>query len=173
MNRARSLVLLAAAALATPGCVERMLLLRSDPEGLDVSVNGVPAGKTPVEIPFVWYGTVRLETAPADQDGDGWPELRRLVTGEDLPVPWYERFPVDFITENLLPFTVVDRHEVMLRPARSPAPETEAEIEALRRAAPALKVRAEKARVEAEAQGEADARAAKEADSGSSPPKKK
>ncbi len=157
-----ALALLAAAA-AAPGCVERRLLLRSEPAGLEVSVNGVPAGTTPVEVPFTWYGTVRVETRPADADGNGWPEVHRLVTGADLAVPWYERFPLDFFSENLLPFTVTDRHEVTLRPRVDEEPATDEDLrrsmDAMRRSAGDLKVRAERARVEAEAEAAADAAA--------------
>lgn len=156
------------AALAAAGCVERKMLLRSDPPGLEVSVNGAPAGRTPVEVPFTWYGTVRVETGPADLDGDGMPEVRRFTTGADLAVPWFERFPLDFFSENLLPFTITDTHEVTLRPEVLETPVTDAEldrwIEERKREAGDLKVRAGKAAAEAEADSAADAAAgAKEA----------
>jgi hypothetical protein len=148
--RIHHLVLLLAAAGAAAGCVERTLRIRSEPPGLDVTLNGRPVGTTPVEVPFSWYGTVRLETPPTDLDGDGWPEVRRHVALVDLPMPWYQWFPFDFFTDNLVPVTIHDEHEAWVLPLVRGEPSTEEGLEEMRREARELKVRAEKARVEAE-----------------------
>ena len=62
-------------ALPPAGCVERKFMIRSEPEGARVRVNGVLRGVTPLEIPFNDYGVVRLETEPLDVDGSGFPDF--------------------------------------------------------------------------------------------------
>jgi len=104
-----------------------------------------------VDVPFAHYGTVRLETPATDLDGDGWPEVRRHVALVELPIPWYQWFPVDFFADNLIPWTVQDVHEAWLVPGTQPPPSIEGEeYEALKRAAAEAKVRAEQERTEAE-----------------------
>lgn len=154
--------LLALLAAASGGCVERTLHVRSEPSGLDVTMNGMPIGRTPLEVPFTWYGTVRLESLPADLDGDGWAEVRSELLGVELATPWYEWFPLDFITENLLPFTLRDRHEVVMRPAVAHPPESGEEVRALRDAAEEMRRRAEKARLRAEEEKAAGERKAED-----------
>ncbi len=57
-----SLAVLAAAAGLT-GCVERTITVTSDPSGALVYLNDTEIGRTPVTVPFTFYGTydVRLE----------------------------------------------------------------------------------------------------------------
>lgn len=136
------------AACASAGCVERTLRIRSEPPGLEVAMNGRPLGATPLDVPFSFYGTVRLETPATDLDGDGWPEVRRSVALVELSEPWYQWFPLDFFSDNLLPWTVRDDHEALLTPPVHPPPGGEGGD--LRREAEAVKIRAERARVEAE-----------------------
>jgi len=145
------LALAAALAAASAGCVERRLLVRSEPAGARVRVNGVPSGTTPAEIPFAFYGIVRLEIDPLDADGDGTADFRRFVAPVDLKTPWYEWFPLDFFADNLLPWTVRDHHE--FEAVLEPAPRLEGEaLEAARREAEAVKEREGAARAEAEAE---------------------
>jgi hypothetical protein len=103
----------------TTGCVERVLQVRSDPPGATVYVNGTEAGKTPLDHPFTFYGTVEVA-------------LRRegvLYHREfkELSCPWYDHFPVDFFTELLVPWTIRDVHlvEVRLSPSSRTFDETE------------------------------------------------
>lgn len=113
------------------GCVERWLLVRSDPPGARVYLDAEPIGRTPVRVAFDHYGTrellLRLET---EQDGREvhYASHVELVT---LEPPWHQRFPIDFLTEFLWPFPVVDEHEVMVPLRRFDAGETEARLEEL------------------------------------------
>jgi hypothetical protein len=136
------------AACSAAGCVERTLRIRSEPPGLEVTMNGRPQGTTPIDVPFSFYGTVRLETPATDLDEDGWPEVRRSVALVELTEPWYQWFPLDFFSDNLLPWTVRDDHEALITPPVHPPPTGEAGD--LRREAEAVKIRAERTRVEAE-----------------------
>jgi hypothetical protein len=79
-NPAVRVPLLLALSLALPGCVERTFVIRSEPEGARVRINGVLQGVTPLEIPFDHYGTVRLEAEPMDLDGDGFAEYAGVST---------------------------------------------------------------------------------------------
>jgi hypothetical protein len=151
---ARAVATLALALLPLPGCVEHRFLIRTEPDGARVSVNGVPAGVTPVEIPFDHYGKVRLEVEPFDEDGNGFADWRRMVAAEDLGAPWYQWFPLDFFSDNLWPWTVEDRHEVTLRLVRAVDPDrlTDEQRLALEEEAKGLRERAGKARSEAESE---------------------
>jgi hypothetical protein len=113
-------------ALALAGCVERKLLIRSDPPGATVTLNRgrTPAGTTPLSIPYHYYGTydVRIEK-------EGY---RPLHVDAPVSAPWYEYPVLDFFAELLLPVTIHDDREFSwsLEP-RPPAPAmtTEEEIE--------------------------------------------
>ena len=51
------------AALLAGGCVERTISIRSEPSGALVHLNDEEVGRTPLTVPFTFYGTyaVRLE----------------------------------------------------------------------------------------------------------------
>lgn len=150
MNASRLLPALALAALALPGCVQRVLLLRTDPPGARVSVNGVPMGVAPLEMPFLHYGTVRVDAEPLDADEDGSPDTRRVVTRVDLSPPWYQWPVIDFFADNLWPWNVTDRHEVVIVLPPAPDPDETEGQEELRRLEQELRARARDARREAE-----------------------
>ncbi len=139
-RRARPLLLVALLGAAAAGCVERKLWVRTDPPEAEVSLNGRPVGVSPVAIPFSFYGVVRVEATKS-----GYREAAARV---DLDTPWYEIFPLDFLSENLLPFTLVDEHRALLRLEPVAPLETEADRERARREAGELRVRAERERQE-------------------------
>lgn len=119
-------------ALASGGCVERFITVKSDPPGAAVSLDDVKIGPTPVDIPYVWYGK-RLLTV----DLDGHVPVREVLA---LNPPWWQYFPLDFITDVLLPFTVTDRSEFSysLEKARV----DDGEVEAVKKRAAELRERA-------------------------------
>lgn len=97
---------LAIAALLT-GCVERTLLLRSDPPGATVVVNGDELGVAPAKIHFETYGTFEVVmSAPRHH------RLRALVP---VKPPWFEQIPFDLFYEALWPGTLLDEHLVTLK----------------------------------------------------------
>lgn len=86
------------------GCVERRYTVLTDPPSAMVLDNGRPIGPAPVNKPFEYYGYHRLTL---QRDG-----YQTLVVDEDIQAPWYEIPPLDFIAENLLPFTIRDIREL-------------------------------------------------------------
>ena len=76
---------------AAVGCVQRTIHIDSDPSGALVYLNDEEVGRTPVDVPFMWYGTydVRLEK-------DGYEPL--WTTGE-ADAPWWEYPGPDLIAE--------------------------------------------------------------------------
>ncbi len=90
-------------ALGAAGCVERKLVLKTDPPGAAVYVDGVPVGESPVELPFSHYGGKRIVF-----------RLTGHATVTDavvLRTPWYQIFPIDFVADVLIPWTIHDLHE--------------------------------------------------------------
>ena len=77
------------------GCVERWLFIRSDPAGARVFVDGRDRGTTPVELPFDHYGTREILLRLKDHDS--------AVHIVKLDPPWYQWFPIDFVSEHLWP----------------------------------------------------------------------
>ena len=88
----------------TVGCVERLLQVRSDPPGATVYINGKNAGQTPLDFEFTHYGAVDVILRHEEH----------LSHRELFPLrpPWYEYFPLDFISELVVPWTIHDNHGV-------------------------------------------------------------
>jgi hypothetical protein len=98
----RVLGLLLCAGLLT-GCVERRYVIYTDPPGAVVLRNGQPIGATPVDDHFVYYGNYHYTIVK-----DGYETLQ---VDQVINTPWYEFFPLDFISENLTPWPIEDRRE--------------------------------------------------------------
>jgi hypothetical protein len=100
VRNALGLSLVCLLALAPAGCVERSFTLTSNPPGALVMLSSEEIGRTPVTIPFTWYGDyeviLRLE---------GYETLK---THHNLKPPVYEVFPLDFFSE-IAPWTYRDR----------------------------------------------------------------
>jgi len=90
MNTLR-LVALSALLIATIGCVQRTISITSDPNGALVYLNDKEVGRTPIEVPFKFYGTydVRLEK-------DGYTPL---WTHQEAKAPLWEAPGPDLIGE--------------------------------------------------------------------------
>jgi hypothetical protein len=95
-----------AAGLALTGCygqVQRTLTIDSEPPGARCWLNDKEVGRTPVTVPFTWYGVydLRLET----------PGYEPLVTKAKVEAPYYEWVPLDFAFETVVPGIRTDAHE--------------------------------------------------------------
>ena len=114
---------LGALALGLPGCLERKLEVKTDPPDAVVVVDGrelkrpghaasapapdgqetpaaAPKDEGPAELTFEHYGIRRIVVRH-----EGYRAEDRLVT---LDPPWYQVFPLDFVTDILVPWTIRD-----------------------------------------------------------------
>ena len=99
--------LLAVSALVPSwGCVQRRMTIRSSPPGALVYVDDYQIGTTPVSTDFIYYGTRKIRLIK-----DGY---ETLTVRQPFPIPWYEIFPLDFVTENLWPWEIRDERVVDL-----------------------------------------------------------
>ncbi|MCA9261595.1 MAG: PEGA domain-containing protein [Planctomycetales bacterium] len=90
--------------IASPGCVRRRLLVRSNPPGATVYVDNQPVGVTPCATSFTYYGTREIRLVKAGYE--------TKVFNQPIPAPWYELPPFDFISENLVPREIQDYRTV-------------------------------------------------------------
>lgn len=111
------LVAIVACAALAAGCVQRRMTIRSNPPGALVYVDDYQLGTTPVSHDFVYYGTRKIRLVK-----DGY---ETLTVRQPFPLPWYQYFPLDFVTENLIPWEIRDERVVDL--AMQPAGVTPAE----------------------------------------------
>ena len=77
--------------IAAAGCVQRTIRISSDPPGALVYLNDKEVGRTPVAVPFLFYGTydVRLEH-------EGY---KPMWTAQKTNAPWWEIPGLDLIAE--------------------------------------------------------------------------
>lgn len=110
MKRSRAVLGLALAAGLSAGCVERRYVITSDPPGALVLRNNQPIGTTPADDHFIYYGDYDFTLVK-----EGY---QTLHVKQKIPAPWYQYFPLDFVTENLLPWQVTDvrRFHFVLQP---------------------------------------------------------
>jgi hypothetical protein len=82
-----------AALLALAGCVERTITITSEPSGALVYLNDEEVGRTPVTVPFRFYGVydVRLEH---DAYAPLW-------TKHEAHQPWWDYMGPDLIAETI------------------------------------------------------------------------
>ena len=91
--------------LCATGCrAKRYLEITSTPPGAEVRLDDTAVGFTPVKVPFEHYGTRRLTYY--------LPGYRTYSRRIRVRTPWYFRFPLDVVTEVLLPIGLVDRRPV-------------------------------------------------------------
>ena len=110
--RARLGILIAAACLAC-GCVEREITFTSEPQGALVIVSDKEIGRTPVTMPFTWYGDYdiiyRLEGH------------QTIKTHAKINPPWYEYPPIDLLS-HIAPWTYHDRRYLHYRMTKLTSP---------------------------------------------------
>jgi len=93
------------------------MTIRSDPPGALVYVDDYQLGTTPVSHDFVYYGTRKIRLVK-----DGY---ETLTVRQPFPMPWYEYFPLDFVSENLIPWEIRDERvvDLSMMPAAATPPE--------------------------------------------------
>jgi hypothetical protein len=105
--------------LFLPGCLQRIVTIKSDPPGALVTMNGQEMGRTPVSREFLWYGNYDVELRL-----EGYQAIK---TSANLGCPPWQYIPLDFFTDmlpikdehnwyfKLEPQPVVDPLEVLSR----------------------------------------------------------
>ncbi|REJ90730.1 MAG: PEGA domain-containing protein [Planctomycetota bacterium] len=88
---------------AGTGCVSRRLVIRSNPPGALVELDGRQVGQTPFSTDFTYYGTREVKLS--------MPGYETLTVQQPVRAPWYQIFPLEFVSDNLLPFRVTDRRD--------------------------------------------------------------
>jgi hypothetical protein len=83
------------------GCVERTLVVNSQPQGALVYFNDQEIGRTPLTREFTWYGTYDVALRM-----DGYETLK---TRSNVIAPAWQWVPLDLIAE-MLPFHLRDTH---------------------------------------------------------------
>ena len=114
---ARQLACALVLCLAATGCVQRRLTIRSNPPGALVYVDNYEIGTTPVSTDYIYYGKRKIRLV---KDG-----CETLSVERWIPPPWYQYFPLDFVSENLVPFELRDERtlEFQLQPMQTPPTE--------------------------------------------------
>ncbi len=107
--------------LALAGCVERTLTITSDPAGALVYASNVEIGRTPVTIPFTWYGDYYFVLRPEGMKG-----YETLKTHAAVNPPLYDIPPLDLLSE-LAPWTYYVKRSVHFTLPRREAP-TDSEL---------------------------------------------
>jgi hypothetical protein len=92
--------------LAAGGCVERTLTVRPPdaPGPWTVRIDGKDCGTAPCTVPFVAFGTREVAVTG--------PEGLTTTTAVTLTRPWFEYFPIDFVSELILPLQLKAAFEV-------------------------------------------------------------
>lgn len=92
-------------ALLLSACgARRSVLIESTPSGALVRLDDEVVGTTPLDYPFVHYGTRRVTLY--------LPGYRTWSKAVDMEPRWWGRFPLDLITEVLLPLNLRDQRHV-------------------------------------------------------------
>jgi PEGA domain len=86
------------------GCVERRFTVRSNPPGAQLYVDDYEIGTTPCSVSYTYYGTRKIRLVK-----DGY---ETAVVNQPMPAPWNQYFPIDFVTENLVPGHIRDERVV-------------------------------------------------------------
>ena len=132
-----ALALLAALlVLGASGCrAHRTLEIRTNPPGARVVLDQEVLGTSPVKVEFWHYGVRRVTAS--------YPGYRTYSRQFEVDPPWYARFPLDIISEVVLPIGWEDDHvvdvELVAGPDVMTAPDIRSVLdraEVLRRAGP-------------------------------------
>ena len=92
--------------LLLPGCVHRRVTIYSDPPGALAKVDGKVIGYTPASYDYTWYGEREVELLR-----DGYETQKQLIR---FGAPWYQRFPLEFLSDNLAGTHLQDHRQVRI-----------------------------------------------------------
>lgn len=98
-------LLAAIAAVGLAGCVERRMTVRTNPSNALVVLDGQEVGFSPVSVPFTYYGDRQIRLIK-----DGY-ETKTI--NQTIATPWYQYFPLDFVSEVLYPGRIRDERNYL------------------------------------------------------------
>jgi PEGA domain len=107
-----------AAASSLTGCVERRFVITTDPPGAIVlDEKGMSMGPAPVDRQWIYNGVYEFKVM---KDG-----FETLTVRENVSPRWFEYVGIDFIAENIIPWTIRDirRFHYQLQPLAVMPPE--------------------------------------------------
>ena len=130
--RAQFLALALVALLLGACAAERKLVITSDPPGALVRLDDTIVGSTPYEIAFDHYGTRRVTLYK-----QGYRTASRAVP---IKSPWYATFPLDIISEVLIPIGWKDIHRVDIAMEQDSGPVTRPYLAAVLQRAESLRL---------------------------------
>ncbi len=111
----RFALIIGVAVLLQVACVERTIRINTEPQGATVILNDQDVGKSPVRVPFTWYGDYDIIIR---KEGH-----KTILTNHRLKAPWYQWPFIDLFSECLVPYTIRDDRELetfVLEPAVEP-----------------------------------------------------
>lgn len=106
--------------LSSAGCVRRTMTFNTDPQGALVYLNDAEVGRTPVSVDFTYYGDYDIVYRK-----EGY---QTVSTNHRIKAPWYQVFPLDFVSEVFIPTEFHDQHDI---PVEQLEPEIEPDLDAL------------------------------------------
>ena len=86
--------------IGVTGCIERTVTIETEPQGATVFLNDEEVGRSPVRVPFTWYGDYDIVIRKQGYE--------TIQTNDQIRTPWYELPGIDLFTECFIPFTVHD-----------------------------------------------------------------
>ena len=72
-----------------------------------MKVDGEVIGYTPTSFDFTWYGTREVQLLK-----DGYETQTQQI---DIDAPWYQRFPLDFFSDNFAGTQIHDHRQIHIR----------------------------------------------------------
>jgi hypothetical protein len=106
---------LACLAISTLSCMERKMTITSEPPGAMVTLSDVEVGRTPVTMPFTWYGDYDIILR---MDG-----FQTVSTHAKINPPIYAVPPWDFMSE-IVPWTYKDNRYLNYKLSKAVQPTT-------------------------------------------------
>ena len=101
-HQAMALFAVLALIILIGGCVERKLMINTEPQGAVIVLNDEEIGVSPVMVGFNWYGDYKVRIS---KEG-----FETLNTHRKLSRPIHDKFPLDFFAEVLWPGKIVDEY---------------------------------------------------------------
>ena len=111
---------LLAAAVVIGGCVEREMTITTEPQGALVIISDLEVGRTPVTVPFTWYGDYEIIIRKNGYE--------TIDTHQQVYPPIYEISPLDLLSA-IAPWTYHDRRYFHYEMNKLELPEAEELIE--------------------------------------------